>query len=59
MIVARFCQNGKLKIKRVSSNDKINSLYCHQKEETLSLYGRDIHKVEINMDKASSHTRLS
>ena len=30
MIVARFCYNGKLKIKKVSSKAKINSLHFQQ-----------------------------
>ncbi|GFT66393.1 transposase [Trichonephila clavipes] len=65
MIVAGFSKNGKLKVKKVSSKAKINSLYFHQNilepifEEISTLYGKDIDKVELHMDKDSSGTSRS
>ncbi|GFV59020.1 uncharacterized protein TNCV_1814091 [Trichonephila clavipes] len=66
MIVAEFSNNGKLKIKKASSKAKINSLYYQQnilesifKEEIPTLYGKHIDKVELHMNKASSHTSKS
>ena len=66
MIAAGFCYNSKLKIKKVSSKAKINSLYYQQnilellfEEEIPALYGKDIDKVKLHMDKASCHTSTS
>ncbi|GFU05411.1 hypothetical protein TNCV_3290641 [Trichonephila clavipes] len=66
MIVVGFSNNGKLKINKVSSKAKINSLYYHQnilepifEEEIPTLYRKDIGKVELDMDKASNHTSKS
>ncbi|GFW88168.1 uncharacterized protein TNCV_3500571 [Trichonephila clavipes] len=66
MIAAGFSNNGKLKIINVSSKTKINSRYYQQnilepifEEEIPTLYGKDIDKVELHMDKASSHTSKS
>ncbi|GFV41627.1 hypothetical protein TNCV_3627781 [Trichonephila clavipes] len=66
MIVGRFSNNGKLKIKKVSSKVKINSL-CYQRnilepifeKEITALYGKNIDEVDLHMDKASSHTSKS
>ncbi|GFV53070.1 uncharacterized protein TNCV_4644291 [Trichonephila clavipes] len=66
MIVTGFCYNGKLKIRKVSSKAKSNSV-CYQQnilepiftEEIPVLYGKDIDKAELLMDKAPSHTSES
>ncbi|GFX08855.1 transposase [Trichonephila clavipes] len=66
MIFAEFPNNDKLKIKKVSSKAEINSLYYQHnilepifEEQILPLYGKDIDKVELHMDKVSSHTSKS
>ncbi|GFV84125.1 uncharacterized protein TNCV_3037871 [Trichonephila clavipes] len=66
LIVAGFCYNGKLKKKTVSSKAKINLLYHQQnilepifEEEIPTVYGKDVNKVELLMDKVSSHTSNS
>ncbi|GFX76269.1 uncharacterized protein TNCV_4036701 [Trichonephila clavipes] len=58
-IVAGFGYNGKLKVKKVSRKANIYSLYYPQNilrsifgKETPILYGKEIDKVDINMDKA-------
>ncbi|GFV59434.1 hypothetical protein TNCV_3172741 [Trichonephila clavipes] len=63
MIVAGFSDNGKLEIQKISSKAKINSLYYQQhilepisEEEIPTLCRKDIDKVELQMNKASSHT---
>ncbi len=65
MIVAGFCYNGKLKIQNVL----IMSKFIHStisriletifKEDIPTLYRNDIFKVDIHMDKASSHMSKS
>ncbi|GFX29061.1 uncharacterized protein TNCV_3031031 [Trichonephila clavipes] len=66
MIAAGFFNNGRLKTKKVSSKAKINLLYYKKnilepffEEEIPALYGNDIDKFELHMDKASSHTSKS
>jgi len=66
MVVAGFCSKGKLKIRKVESNVKINSDYYQRAilqpifdEEIPNLYGDDTNKVWIHQDQASSHTSKS
>ncbi|GFY01293.1 uncharacterized protein TNCV_5077601 [Trichonephila clavipes] len=66
VIVAGFSNKDKLKVKKVSSKTKINSLYYQQnilepifEEEIPTLYGKDIGKVEFHMNKGSNHTSKS
>lgn len=61
MIVTGFCYNGELKFKRISSKAKIKSLYYQQhilepifEDEIPALYGKDICKIELHVDKATS-----
>lgn len=63
MIVAGFSYNGKLKIRRVEKNVKINSSYYQEKvlrpiftEEIPLLYPNDFQRVKLHQDKATSHT---
>ncbi|GFV54757.1 uncharacterized protein TNCV_3844761 [Trichonephila clavipes] len=65
-ISCKTSNNGKLKIKKVSSKAKINSLYYQKKilepifeEEIQTLYGKDIYKVGFHVDKVPSHTSKS
>ncbi|GFX16581.1 uncharacterized protein TNCV_23521 [Trichonephila clavipes] len=62
-MAVRFSNNGILKIIKVSSKARINSLYYQQNilesifvEEIPALYGKNFEKVELQMDRASSHT---
>ncbi|GFX12911.1 hypothetical protein TNCV_3659071 [Trichonephila clavipes] len=64
--VAGFSYSGKLKVKKSLNKAKINSLYYPQNilepifdEGIPVLYGQGIDKVELPMDKASSHTSKS
>ena len=66
MIVAGFAYNGKLKIRRVDKNVKINSTYYQKhillpffKHEIPSLYPQCHQSVGLHQDKASSHTSQS
>ena len=66
MVAAGFSYNGKLTIKRIEKNAKINSIYYQEKiltpifkEEIPSLYPFDLYKVELHQDKASSQTSKS
>lgn len=66
MIVVGFSYNGKLKIKRVEKNVKINSKYYQEHilspiflNEIPSLYPQCHQSVELNQDKACSHTSKS
>lgn len=66
MIVAGFSYNGKLKIKRVEKNVKINSKYYQEHilspiflNEIPSLYPQCHQSVRLHQDKASSHTSKS
>ncbi len=63
MIVEGFCYNEKLKIKIVSSKNKINSFHYQQimlefLKTKLQTYVEK-HLVEIHREKASSHTSKS
>ena len=66
MIIAGFCYNGKLIIRRVEKKAKVNSVYYQEKilspiylDEIPSLYGSEMNNVWIHQDKASSHTSTS
>ena len=66
MVVAGVSYNGKLKIRKVERNVKINSEYYQQRiltpifeEEIPELYGNSVNKVYFHQDKASSHTSIS
>jgi hypothetical protein len=63
MVVAGYCHNGKLEIRRVAKNTKINSTYYQTNvlaplftQEIPNLYGVEKNKVWLHQDKASSHT---
>ena len=63
MIIARFCYNEDIKIRRVEKNVKFNSMYYQEKflrpikiEEFLFLHPNDIHSVNIHNDKTKSQT---
>jgi hypothetical protein len=66
MVVAGYSYNGKLPIRRIEPNAKINAAYYQEKVlepmyrvDIPSLYGSDTRKVGIHQDKASSHTARS
>jgi hypothetical protein len=66
MVVAGYSYRGKLKIRRVKKNCKINSQYYQEEilrpiyeQEIPAMYGNDANMVRIHMDKASSHTSRS
>lgn len=66
MIIAGYCSRGKLTLRRVSAKVKINSAYFQQevltplyRQDIPEIYGNDIDKVWVHMDKASSHTSAS
>ena len=66
MIVAGFCYKGKLKLKKVEPNTKINSNYYQTnviapifRNEIPLLYGNQANMVAFHQDKASSHTSNS
>jgi hypothetical protein len=66
MIVAGFGYNGKLTIRRIEKNAKINSSYYQEHilkpifyEEIPNLYPGLCDKVEVHQNKASSHTSAS
>jgi hypothetical protein len=66
MVVAGFSYNGKLTIRKIEKNAKINSKYFQDKiltpifeKDIPSLYPMDLDKVELHQDKASSHTSKS
>ena len=66
MIVAGFCYQGKLLIRKVPSKTKVNSLYYQEsvlrhifEEEIPTLYGSEAKNVWVHHDKASSHTSQS
>ncbi|GBO29915.1 hypothetical protein AVEN_208472-1 [Araneus ventricosus] len=63
MVVVRFSYNGKLKIRRVKKNVKINSTYYQENflrpiftEEIPFLYPNDFQRVKLHQVKATSHT---
>ena len=63
MIISGFSYNGKLNVKKVEKNIKIN-LYYYQKyilasifkEEIQSLYPNYLQYVKFHQEKAPSHT---
>lgn len=66
MVVAGYCYEGKLTIRRVPNNCKINSAFYQQHiltpiytEDLPRLYGNAVNQVRVHMDKASSHTSRS
>ncbi|KAJ4427951.1 hypothetical protein ANN_23963 [Periplaneta americana] len=66
MVVAGYCSKGQLKIKRVASTAKVNTVYFQKKmlrpvyvQDIPRVYGRDPSKVYIHMVKASNHTAES
>ena len=66
MIIAEFCHNGKLKLRRVGKNAKINSMYYQKDvlrpiftEEIPFLYLDDFYKVKLHQGKATCHTSKS
>jgi hypothetical protein len=66
MVVAGFCYNGKLEIRKIPSNTKVNSEYYQSHvlgpiwhNEIPKLYGSEVNKVWFHQDKASSHTSHS
>lgn len=63
MVVAGYSYRGRLQIRRVAKNTKINARYYQEnvlkplfETEIPALYGPDQRKVHIHQDKASSHT---
>ncbi|PSN29333.1 N-acetyltransferase 9-like protein [Blattella germanica] len=60
MVVAGYWSRGQLQIKRVVAKAKINAVYFQKTNIYLQdiprLYGRDASKLQIHVDKASSHT---
>lgn len=66
MVVAGFCAQGKLRIRRVDNKIKINSEFYQREilqpifdEEIPFLYQNDKNKVWIHQDQAPSHTSRS
>ena len=66
MIVTGFCYEGKLLVRRIPKNTKINSTYYQDnvlrplfEEEIPKLYGNRSNCVYLHQDKASSHTSHS
>jgi hypothetical protein len=66
MVIAGISYNGKIKIRKIDKNVKINSAYYQTnvltpiyKEDIPSLYANNLEKVELHQDKASSHTSKS
>jgi hypothetical protein len=66
MVFGGICYNGKLKLRKIDSNAKVNSDYYQNnilsplfREELENLYGNDVSKVVFHHDKASSHTSHS
>lgn len=66
MVITGFSYNGKLKIRKVEKNVKINSDYYQKyvltpifKEDIPSLYPNNLHCVKFHQDKATSHTSKS
>ena len=66
MVIAGYSYNGKLTIRQVEKNVKVNSAYYQTnvltpifREEIPALYGADAIKVWLHQDKASSHTSAS
>ena len=66
-MIAGFCYNDKLKIKKVSNKTKINPFYYQHnslepifEEEISALHGKDFDKAKASyMDKASRHSSIS
>lgn len=66
MIIAGYCSKGRLQIRRVAKNVKVNAKYYQDnileplfRHEIPALYGNEACKVRIHQDKASSHTARS
>lgn len=66
MVIAGYCSKGKLQIRKVEKNVKVNSLYYQTNvldpiyhTEIPALYGTDANMVWLHQDKASSHTSRS
>jgi hypothetical protein len=66
MVVAGYTYRGKLNIRRIDSNAKVNAVYYQERiltpiytAELPALYGRDALRVRVHQDKASSHTAKS
>lgn len=66
MVIAGFSKNGKLKIRKVEKNVKINSDYYQKyvltpifKKYIPSLYPNNLQCVKFHQDRASSHTSTS
>lgn len=66
LVVAGYSYQGKLTIRQVPKNCKINSAFFQQHiltpiytEDLPRLYGHAIQQVSVHMDKASSHTSRS
>ncbi|PSN52477.1 hypothetical protein C0J52_11202 [Blattella germanica] len=63
MVGAGYCSRDQLQIKRVAAKAKIHAVYFQEEvmrpiylQDIPLLYGRDDSKLQIHMDKASSHT---
>ncbi|KMQ81781.1 transposase, partial [Lasius niger] len=66
IIIAGYSYDGKLIIRRVHKNAKVNPAYYQTevltpifRTEVPALYGRDKNRVWVHQDKASSHTSRS
>lgn len=66
MVTAGYCYKGKLEIRKVPKNVKVNSLHYQRtvldpiyRRELPALYGREVTRVRLHQDKASSHTSRS
>ncbi|PSN53632.1 hypothetical protein C0J52_00964 [Blattella germanica] len=63
MVVAGYCSRGQLQIKKVAAKAKIHAVYFQEEvmrpiylQDIPRLYNRDASKLQIHVDKASSHT---
>ncbi|GFY35683.1 hypothetical protein TNCV_2619751 [Trichonephila clavipes] len=64
-IISGYYYNGQSKFKKVSSEAKINALYCEHnilepifEKEIPALYVKDIDEVELHVDKAARPSQL-
>lgn len=66
MVVAGYCYQGKLTLRKVEKNAKVNAAYYQENildplylQDIPALYGEDVQNVWLHQDKASSHTAKS